>query len=774
MRKKIILIPLLLLSVFTAFFKLSQRENFDFSSKKIYDRNGILLREIASSEYGTAYPVKLESLPQYFIETLIITEDKRFFYHPGIDPIAILRAIKQNIQSKKITSGSSTITQQLIRNIEHYPRTIPFKIMESLRAVCWELRYSKKIILSEYLNRIPYGNGAYGIEAAARLYLAKPAKDLSLAESAFLCALPCSNKLYNPYRNFISVLQRQKRILTGMYLKGKINKAGYFLALQENISLYPKQNKFLAPHFCYWVAGKENLPEQIKTTLDYNLQRKIEFTVNNHLAKLERANVTNAAVAVLNNRTAEVLALIGSADFFDETHSGQVNGAQALRQPGSTVKPFVYGLAMEKGFTASSTLPDLESNIKTNAIGFFTPKNYDNKYHGMVRLRTALACSYNVATANLADLLGPDLILAKLRQAGLKSLKKEAKFYGPGLSLGSGETSLLEMVRAYSALANEGRLTEVRILIDEPQRPLGTVFSPQIAYLLTDILSDNQARQPAFGEFSPLNLPFSCAAKTGTSKNFRDNWTIGYTPDYTVGVWVGNFNGKAMYSVSGISGSGPIFRDIMLILEIRKENSDFLRPPGLEKKTICAKSGNRPNRHCQELLEEIYLPGTVPREICRLHQLDKIDKRNGLIAQSDCPEKFIEKKVYEKYPLLYDQWAKSAGIQQPPDGESAMINLAGVDHKQNLWDIEFPKDGDIFKIDPILRKEYQTVTLKPKIADQIKTVRWFIDNQLITDSLYPYTASWSLKEGKHLIRFIAFHENGREYRSQNIKITVLP
>ncbi|MFC1485217.1 penicillin-binding protein 1C [bacterium] len=751
------------------FLYLSHLRPNNFSSKRIYDRNGILLREINSSEYGTAYPIKLDSLPKYFKNILIKTEDRRFYFHLGVDPIAISRALFQNIKNKRIVSGGSTITQQLVRNIYHYPRILPYKIIEAMRAICIEIRYSKKRILEEYVNRIPFGNGAYGIEAASRLYFAKPAKDLSLAESVFLCGIPSSNKLFNPYRRFNSALNRQKRILDLLYSKGEINKFDYKNAVNESLVLYPKRRRFLAPHFCDWILRKykNKLSNKTITTLDYNAQRKVEYIVTNHIKKLEKANVTNASVIVVDNFTNEILAFVGSNDFFDEEHSGQVNGALALRQPGSTVKPFLYGLAFEFGFTAASILADIETSIKISNVEVFTPRNYDKKFHGMVRARMALACSYNVATVNLCDKVGYDNLFYKLKEAGFSNLDKEPKFYGPGLSLGTGEVTLFELVRAYSGLANEGELKDLKVFLNDKQKNLGRFFNPKVAYLLTDILADNNAREPAFGAFSPLNLPFKCAAKTGTSKDFRDNWTIGYTPRYTVGVWVGNFDGKPMYSVSGITGAGPIFRDIMITLEVKNENLDFKIPHGLKKQKICSKSGKLPKDYCPEIIEEIFIKDAEPDQYCETHQLFRIDKKSGAFVDEDWPEDLSREKVIEVYPIEYHDWAKNSGITM-----TGFFNKK-MNYLENKVYVDSPQDGDRFKIDPILRKEYQRITLKPNVTGDVVSVKWFVDEKAFFTRDYPFTISWQLEQGSHEIYFVACTRNKGDFKSSSVNIKVL-
>ena len=757
-----------------SYARLSKIDDVKMSSLKITDRNGVLLKEMHSCKYGTTYPVNLNAVPRHFIDTLLCAEDKRFYRHPGIDPLAITRSLILDIRRMEIVSGGSTITQQLARNTGNRPRTLPNKLREAAQAVCFEIRYSKDKILQEYLNRVPFGNGAYGVEAASRLYFGKSINNVTLSESAFLCAIPASNKLYNPYKRLPSTLKRQKRILTSLYIDGLINRERYLAALNEKLTLYPKKNAFLAPHFCDLVADRyKGYDGELKTTLDLNIQRKIEYIIANHMAKLAMANVNNASVAVIDNKSCDILALAGSADFFDELNQGQVNGVTALRQPGSSLKPFVYGLAFGNGMNAADTLSDIKSSFEIPGGGLFMPKNYDKEYHGMVRARTALACSYNVATVNISEKFGSDILLAKLREAGFKSLNRDAGFYGPGLSLGSGEVTLLELARAYCGLANGGMLKGLRMILTEPQTDMGRFFNRRVAYLITDILSDNSARAPAFGEFSPLSFPFKCAAKTGTSKNFRDNWTAGYTPRYTVAVWVGNFDGKPMYSVSGISGAGPIFRDIMLALEIRNPDRDFEKPEGLARQEVCAVSGEVPTKYCSETINELFIKGNIPLKHCTIHQSVKIDKRNNLLASVDCPREYLEEKVYKVYPSEYYEWATSAGVEMPPCEVSRLSGTGEAEGMANECYVELPRDGDVYKIDPILRRDYQEIPLKPKVNENVKHLKWRIDGKEIISDKYPFIVYWELERGKHKIDFSAYTGNNI-LESNKIEITVVP
>jgi penicillin-binding protein 1C len=507
----------------------------------------------------------------------------------------------------------------------------------------------------------------------------------------------------------------------------------------------------------------------LQTTLDIAVQHETEQVITNVLTKIKSANVTNAAAVVIDNETGEVLAMTGSADYYNEKNDGQVNGAVSLRQPGSTVKPFVYGLALENGMRASDILPDIDTHVRVIGGGDFIPENYDKKFHGPVRMRTALACSYNVATVNLAARFGPEMILTKLRQAGLTSMTRDARFYGPGICLGTGEVTLLELTRAFSCFAHEGMLKDYRLLEDEPRREMGQVFSPQVAYIITEILSDNQARQPAFGEFSPLRMPFKCMAKTGTSKNFRDNWAIGCTPRYTVGVWAGNFNARAMYSVSGISGSAPIFRDIMLYLERGNTCRDFKRPEWIVKRTICVNSGKIPTKYCNETMEEYFIKGSEPDMVCDVHRHFRIDTRNGLLASSDCPDELVVDKVFEVYPPEFYNWSRDTGNEPPPGRVSDYNSGNSV-----MSEISYPKDGDVFKIDAVLRKDYQVVVCKPKIYARADRVMWYVDGKKAFTASYPYHFSWKITVGQHEIYMIAHDDkSGQDYKSTVINIRVI-
>jgi penicillin-binding protein 1C len=714
-------------------------------SLRIEDRNGILLREVLSDEGGRCRWLGLADIPPLLIQATIAAEDRHFFLHHGVDGLSIIRALWQNIRQRQIVSGASTITQQLVRNLYPGRRNYLSKVREVWLAIRLERTLSKKEILVQYLNRISYGNQAYGIEAAASLYFDKPARHLSLAEATFLAAIPRAPTMLNPYRSLEAVKKRQRDILAKMHNRGMISLSEMGRARSEHLQILQARERFRAPHFCEFVLGripteKKRALSTVRTTLDYGLQEKIEILVKNYLDSVADRGITNGALIVMDNEAGEILAMAGSKDFFDELHDGQVNGVLALRQPGSTLKPFTYGLALERGLTAASIVEDSPAQFDTLAGGY-TPQNYDRKFHGPMSLRTALACSYNVPAVAVLQAIGPDLLYRRLKSLGFDSLRQNPGYYGVGLTLGNGEVTLLELSRAYSSLARQGLFrTEKAILelrlknggimhpVDSP--PAEQIFSPQISFIVTDILADRDARIPSFGYITPLSFPFPVAAKTGTTKDFRDNWTIGYSPRYTVGVWVGNFDGRPMHLVSGITGCGPLFKDVMLLLHGKRNWDEFAEPPGLTKLRVCPVSGEAATEFCPGTVEEVFIRGTEPRILCSRHS------KPGIIQTAR------------------REWG-------------GRITSAGLE-------VTFPRDGDIFKLDPVLRKEHQLIRLKASLRLQVAAdkVEWFINGQKIGEAESPYSIFWHLKPGSYTIKARAM-AGGQKMESATVRFTVL-
>ena len=746
------------------------------ASVRVEDRNGQLLREVLSRADGRARWVPLQRISPHLVHATLAGEDQRFYEHGGVDMVAMGRAVGTSLAAGEVVSGGSTVTMQLARLVSGVPRTLVGKAKQVVLAWRLEDRLTKRQILWHYLNRAPYGNGAFGVEAAARRYLAKPASQLSLAEAALLSALPRSPAGYNPYRNRARLLKRQRYILSLMRQQGRITAAQLRLARAEAIDWRAARRPFLAPHFTRRVLADRALASAtyLRTTLHLPLQRKVETAVRETIARLEAQGVTNAAVLVVDNATGGVLAHVGSAAFFDAERSGQVDGAAALRQPGSTMKPFTYAMALERGKTAASLLQDLPTHFTTER-GDYAPRNYDNTFHGPVRLRVALGSSYNVPAVRVAEYVGVDRLLTCLRALGFASLTQSGRHYGLGLTLGNGEVTLRELVAAYAALARGGELLPLHTVLRAravdgralplPRPAARRVLSRQAAYVITHVLSDPMARLPAFGRRTPLSVGFPAAVKTGTSKDFRDNWTVGYTPRVTVGVWVGNFDGRSMHNVSGITGAGPLWAEVMSAA-MEGHTAVFSRPRDVVSARICPLSGRLRGPHCPASTREVFLAGTAPAHTCGMHREIALDTRNGLLAGAACPAAEVERRVMAVYPPVYRAWAVRRGLPAPPTAASPRCPPART--AEASVKVRVPSNGDRYHLDPDLRRSFQSIPLEATVVGRVAEVRWLVNGAQVAKAKFPYTARWPLRAGQHRIQ--AQLPDGR--RSPEVMVTV--
>lgn len=669
------------------------------TSLVLVDRNGELIGEIADPQSGRRQLVRLSDISPWLIQATVATEDPRFWQHPGFDPIAIARAIYQAIREGEVVSGASTIPQQLVRNLLISPeRTLRRKIKEAVLAAEITRRYPREQILEIYLNTIYYGNLAYGVEAAARTYFGKSAKDLNLAEASFLAGLPQAPALYDPFtpEGRERALRRQRDVLRLMVEAGFITREQAEAAAQE-MAAYVFQKPALtspapeAPHFALyvqqWLEQTFGLNAQalhrgglrVETTLDLRLQRMAAQVLRAHLEKLKDKNVHNGAVVILDPRTGEILAMVGSPDYNDVEHGGQINMAVVPRQPGSSIKPLTYLVAFEKGWTPATLIWDVPTRFPDGPGRFYEPVNYDRRFHGPVTVRYALGNSYNIPAVKALAFVGLPAFLQRARDLGITTLTRPD--YGLSLTLGGGEVPLLEMVGLFAAFANEGRrvppvpvrkITDAfgNVLYTYTPPPGQPVMRPEHAYLITHILSDNEARRAAFGPNSPLKLSRPAAAKTGTTNDFRDNWTLGYTPDLVVGVWVGNADNSPMKGVTGITGAAPVWHDVMeeahRILNLPPR--EFRRPPGIIEMEICLDSGTQPSPYCppdRRRIEVFAADQPPPGPEHDLWKKVVIDGATGLLYTEGCPGPPIE-QVFYVVPEEGRWWAEQRQIPQPP------------------------------------------------------------------------------------------------------------
>ena len=680
-----------------------------FKSARFYDHSGELLYEMIDPHGGRRTLVRLDQISPYLRQATVAVEDKNFYRHAGVDPLGILRAIWQNLSEGEIVSGASTIPQQLARNVllsaeERGERTLRRKIKEAILSAEITRRYSKEAILELYLNEIYYGNVAYGIEAAAETYFGKPAASLSLAESSLLAGLPQSPARYDPFADPDAAKRRQADVLRLMAEQEYITPTQGTAAWNAPLQYAAPKNDIRAPHFVNYVRqqleakyGPEVLYRsgfQVYTTLDTRLQDIAERATRDHVATLASRHVSNAALVAIRPSTGELLAMVGSVDFFDPTIDGQVNVAVRLRQPGSSIKPVTYLAAFERGWTPATLIMDVETHFPDGANPDYVPKNYDGKYHGPVLARSALANSYNIPAVKTLQFVTLPGMLEMAHRLGIQSLDRPD--YGLSLTLGGGDVTLLEMTGAYAVLANQGRrlptLAVLRLIdgqghvIENNQRQvdLGSrigqqVVSPQHAYLIMDILSDAGARTPAFGANSPLNLSRPAAVKTGTTDDWRDNWTIGYTPGLVAGVWVGNNDNSPMRDVSGVTGAAPIWHDFMEEALRGTPVETLSRPDGITALEICANSGTLPGDACPERRQEIFVSSQLP--LGAEHDLNrriKIDRSTGQLATDACPGDQVDERYFFVVAPEYKSWAEAHGSPQPPAEACSLHPSSGL------------------------------------------------------------------------------------------------
>ncbi len=718
-----------------------------FHSVTFYDRHGHLLQEVLSESSTRSVHISIEQVSPYFLDAIIATEDKNFYRHGGVDYLAVLRALYKNFKSKQVVSGASTITLQLARLIHPRQRTLLNKVKEAFFAYRMEAGMEKEAILEEYINRLPMGGNLYGIESAAGTYFGIPSSDLTLTQATFLASIPNSPKRFNPYHHSKKIKKRQRIVLERMVMQGSIPRERIEGVLKEDILLKPQSSSFLAPHFVFHLM--HTLPKDaqiVKTTIDVELQKMVSEQINKVLSRLNKYHVTNAAVLLLENDTGEVLAYLGSADYFDEETDGNFNGVRALRQPGSALKPFLYLLAMEEGFSPATLISDIPTHYRMPR-GVYSPRNYSEDFHGPIRLREALANSLNIPAVRTLAKIGVDGFLHRLHEYGFTSLDKEAEHYGIGLALGGGEVTLYELSRAYMCLARMGAFYPIKEIMEingieqeiaEGKRGIST---PQFNYLIADILGDAHARTAEFGFNSVLNLPFPCCVKTGTSFRFCDNWTVGFTRDYTLGIWVGNFDHTPMLKVSGVSGAGPMFADIMLMLYHDKRWPEkFPQPDGLVKVRICPLSGKKCNTYCSTSIEEL-----IPARDVAAYEISSCDMH---IQRGD--------ETATVVPAKYRIWAEELGI------ETQLADYV----EENKFQIANPKNGAVYHRLPNLASEFQSINFKLNCSRKDQRITWFLNEKPIQTTHQDHSFLWQIVPGDFILSVVSEEDEKRSSRVQ--------
>jgi len=740
------------------------RDPGSYASVRFTDRSGLVLRQTRGARGTHARWAPLAEIPTPLVRAVLASEDHDFFAHHGVDPVAIVRAAWLDLWAGRVVSGGSTISMQLARIAWDLPRSPWGKLEQAALATWLELRLDKREILEAYLNLAPFGHEVIGVEEAARAFLDKPLAHLTVGECTALASLPRSPRRYDPYRFEARLLTRRAHVL-GLVARRFGPSQDLRRAAAEPLHLAPLRRTLRAPHLVEVAAAEARRAGAlegaavVETTLDPFAQAAAADACSAATRALADRNVTNCAALVLRASTAEVLALVGSADWDDARHDGQVDGALARRQPGSALKPFVYGLAIEHGMTAATLLEDVETRFWT-PHGDFAPRNYDDRFHGPVRAREALASSYNVPAVALAERLGPEAVLRRLRALGLGTLDRSSDHYGPGIALGDGEVRLIDLVDAYATLARGGvriEPTAIRRVVRPdgrvaplPGRAARRIMPRAVAFLVADVLADAEARLASFGEDSQLELPFRTSVKTGTSKAYRDNWTIGFADDLVVGVWVGNFDGSAMRGVSGVTGAAPVFRSILTAVRGNGGASQAATaPPGLVEREICPLSGARPGPACPRRIHEWFVEGTEPVDDCAMHETVAIDRRTGLRAGPDCG-RFARIAAFVRVPPRLERWASARGWPRAPRESSPLCPLRDSVVAPADVGLVFPREGDRFAIDPGRPVDGQAIPLRARVQGAAR-VRFDVDGRSVAEVAAPFETLWVPSPGEHEI-----------------------
>jgi penicillin-binding protein 1C len=781
-------------------------ETYMTPSVRITDRDGRLLYEVLAETGGRNTVLAIENISQCMQDATIAVEDKNFYSNPGVDITGIIRALWINLRGGETIAGGSTITQQVARNLlmtqeERTERTLRRKLREAMLAWQMTRKLSKDEVLALYLNQMNYGGMAYGVEAASQTYFGKPAGELLLPECALIAGMPQAPGAYNPFTNPDLAKERQRVVLGLMEKHGYLTQEERLSAEATPLSLNPDPYPIEAPHFVWLIKdqidklvftgvldSRQSLV--VRATLDLDAQHLAENVLKRRIDAFKNEdamlshNVNNAALVVIDPQNGEILALVGSADYFDKSIDGALDMATSPRQTGSAFKPFIYALALDparhEAWTAATSILDVSTTFITHDGTPYTPDNYDSRKHGPVPVREALGSSLNIPAVKTLQEVGIENTIDLARRLGITSLTDPMQ-YDLSLALGGGQISLLELSTAYAALANNGYFTggssileihdaDGNLLYVQEKDPALQVFDPRVAWLISDILSDDEARSTGFGPNSTLKLDRVAAVKTGTTTNFHDNWTIGYTPDLVVGVWVGNSGHEAMHNVTGLTGAAPIWHEVMRGLSQGRPDRPFQRPGGLTQVEVCDLSGLLPTSACPHTRAEWFITGTEPTQTDTFHQQVWIDALTNSLADDSTPIERRKSMTVLDLPIEAQAWAHEQGLPLLTDFAQGE-NLVSQQPDQLI--LLSPPPNTTYRVDPNLDLASQQLQIEAEAGAGISQITIWIDGTLLTTlSSPPYQAWWTLSAGEHQFWAQGLNANGETVKSEAVTITV--
>lgn len=694
---------------------------FPFDQKPLYeiptsirwcDREGIPLRiELSEGDFDSV-PTYGYHDDDWIAKAVVAAEDQRFWSHGGVDALAVVRSCKQTATSMRRVSGASTLSMQLIRLSCPRKRDLKTKGIEAFRALQMERQLDKQEIISLYLNRAPFGANLVGIESAAQRYFSKGAHDLTLGEASLLAGIPQSPTRFNPVRYLSAAKKRQTYVLNRMIACGFITAEQMDNALQQPLSFQPNRYPFLAPHFCDTLSrNAANGAIEARTTLDLLLQRTAEESLAKYSPILREQGIHGGAIVVLDAKTSEVLAMVGSPDFRAKKKGAQVNGAVAPRSAGSTLKPFAYAIAMDRGLlTPLRVLYDVPQNYSD-----YDPTNFDKSYSGVVTVRDALIRSLNLPAIDVEKRIGQPLFHVKLRELGFHTLNKPADHYGLGLVLGNAEVTLLDLANAYACIARGGVYLPYRT--SSPALSAGTrLFSNEVSWLVSDMLGGDERAMDSTGTVADIKIP-QLSWKTGTSSGFRDAWTVAYNPDYVIGVWLGNPNGRSSKFLIGRKAATPIVWDICRRLYPSGNGPWFAKPEMIEKREVCTLSGQAASSNCTNTIHDYAIVDVSRYEACDVHLL-------GTEAV---------------WPVQVEDFLKS---RQEAGKELAKSELV----------VTSPANGSAYLFMPNEnQQQHQRIPFTANCGNASTELHWFVNDSYVGESKSGEPLFWPLSKGAHRV-----------------------
>jgi penicillin-binding protein 1C len=746
-------------------------------SHVLLDRRGRFLGELWGTHEASGFWPLPASLPEKVVVTTLETEDRAFFEHGGISWSSAVRAAWQNASNGRIISGASTIAMQVARLQHPRSRTLYAKLREASEGTLLIRRHGHDAVLRQYLTIAPYGNRTHGIVRAANLYFDKPIEDLSWLQAAYLAALPQQPSRMGPWteQGHERAMTRARRILRQLHERKVIGDEDLHVALTSSLSLArrparPKETMHVV------LAWRRRLPEGgviHRTTIDLDVQRAAQRALADNLERLRDVGAGNTAGLVVELPSGDVLAYVGSADYFDEANRGRIDYLSTRRSPGSSLKPFIYAMALEDGtHTAASELPDTPVEFATASGGLYVPENMTHTFLGPMLMRQALGNSRNIPALRVLSSVGVAKVVRRLERGGVKEVSYDPDAYGLTLAMGSMQVTPLELAGLYTALANRGVTVPFRRFADGAPAVGTRLFTEDAAMLTAHMLADPDARRPAFPPGGPLDFDLAVAVKTGTSQGYRDAWATAFSDRLLVVGWVGSHDWRRMNMVSGATAAAPAVHRILdeVSAEVRPWQPASMTlplPASAVNVDVCALSGRLPGKSCTHVKTEHFIRGTEPAEPCPFHAEVRIDTRTGLRASATCPPESVATQTMLALPEVYAPWARKQHLAIAPTAESPLCPRS--DPLVRTVRIREPAPASRYLFDPDTPRELATVRLAAAVQPATEEVVWIVDGTPVARVAYPHETRWPLSPGTHVIRAVL--AGGREF-SAPVRITV--